>query len=92
MQKLFQNIAERKNQIIESKSDELYDWMKEHDNQIDEGIFTSILGGLAGATLGATIMRGVCKTLGIKEGPLYNLLTSKLVCGAVGATIGYNKS
>lgn len=89
MQKLFQNITNRKNQLIESKSEELYDWMQKNDNQIDEGVFGSILGGLAGITLGTTIMKTVCKTLGIKEGPLYNLLTSKIVCTAAGAAIGY---
>jgi hypothetical protein len=35
-------------------------------------------------------MKAVCKALGLEKGMIYDLLTSKLVCGIAGAAIGNN--
>lgn len=56
--------------------------------QLDEGIFTGLLGGAAGAVAGPAIMRAVCNVLGIRDGRLYDLLTSRLVTSAVGYELG----
>ena len=56
---------------------------------LEEGILGGIVGGIAGATLAPAIMKTICKVLGIQEnGTLGQLLTSKLVLGAMGAQLG----
>ena len=63
---------------------------KSLDDVMDEGLFTALLGGVAGATIGPAIMRAICKILGISEqGSLGKLMTSSLVLGALGAELGY---
>lgn len=63
---------------------------KNSNTPIDEGVFKALVGGVAGATIGPNIMKGVCKVLGIDErGTLGNLMTSKLVLTALGAYLGY---
>lgn len=60
------------------------------DDQIDEGLLSGLLGGTIGAAVGPAVMKAVCRILGISEGgTLGKLLTSSLVCAAVGAEIGY---
>lgn len=56
--------------------------------QIDEGFFSGLLGGTAGAVAGPAIMKAVCSVLGIRDGRLYDLLTSRLVTSAVGYELG----
>lgn len=82
-------ITEQKQLLIESKSDELAQMIIE-GKEINEGIISTILGGIAGSTLGATVMKAVCKALGLEKGMIYELLTSKLVCGIAGAAIANN--
>lgn len=63
---------------------------KSLDDVMDEGLFTALLGGVAGSTIGPAIMRAVCKILGIDQnGTLGKLLTSSLVMGALCAELGY---
>ena len=60
------------------------------DDVMDEGLFTALLGGVAGATIGPAIMRAICKILGISEtGTLGKLLTSSLVLGSLGSELGF---
>lgn len=62
---------------------------KANNTPIDEGIGKALLGGIAGATIGPAIMKGVCHALGISEsGALGNLMTSRLVLTALGGYIG----
>ena len=57
---------------------------------LDEGIFGSLVGIAAGATIGPAIMKAVCKVLGIDEkGVLGNLMTSRVVLAAMGSQLGY---
>jgi len=57
---------------------------------MDEGLFTALLGGVAGATIGPAIMKAICKILGIDQnGTLGKLMTSSLVMSALGAELGY---
>ena len=74
--------------LVEEKSEEILKVIKE--DQLDEGVLGSIVGGLTGLIAGSSVMKAVCKALGITQGPLYNLLTSKLICTAAGAVIGKN--
>lgn len=86
-------------QIMQSKK--VYDYIIESFEQaqeenkslsdtMDEGLFGALVGGAIGVTVGQSIMKAVCKCLGIDEkGVLGNLLTSKLVLSAMGAQLGY---
>ena len=57
----------------------------EKGEEIDEGLFTGLLGAGVGALAGPAIGRAICTVLGIKEdGPLGKLLTSRLVTTAMG--------
>lgn len=80
--KVYDYIVEA-NEIAKSENKKL-------DDVIDEGLFSSLIGGAVAATVGQSIMKAVCKCLGIDEkGTLGNLLTSKLVLTAMGAQLGY---
>lgn len=54
---------------------------------LDEGLLSSLLGGAAGFLIGPTIGKALCKALGIERGVLWDLLNSKLVTTAIGATL-----
>lgn len=63
---------------------------KVNNTPIDEGLGKAILGGLAGATVGPMIMKGVCGVLGINEnGALGNLMTSRVILTALGGYLGW---
>lgn len=63
---------------------------KENNEPIDEGLFKAITGVVAGATLGPSIMKAVCKVLGISEnGSLGNLMTSRLVLASLAGYLGW---
>lgn len=57
---------------------------------LHEGVFGQILGGLTGFALGKKIGGYICKCLGIGEGILKDLLTSRLFGASLGAAIGNN--
>jgi hypothetical protein len=87
-QQLQESVQRIEKHITKNFSNPSFNMFREEAEQIDEGILTGLLGGLVGATAGAAIMRAVCNVLKISNGPLYDLLTSKLVCGAVGVVLG----
>lgn len=59
------------------------------DNVMDEGIFGALVGAAAGATIAPSIMKSICKVLGISEnGTLGNLLTSRVVLAAICSELG----
>jgi len=57
-------------------------------NELDEGVFGAIFGGLAGVTVGPWLGKAICKCLGIDKGLLYDVFTSRLFTTALGVTIG----
>lgn len=79
-------ISKNNNVILESKIDKLSEAIN-RGQQIDEGFFSSLLGGVAGLTAGSAVMKAVCKSLGIEKGLLFDLLTSKVICGVAGVKI-----
>ena len=63
---------------------------KENNIPIDEGILGAVAGGILGTTVGPKLMQAVCKALGVDvKGSFGSLLTSKLVMGAVGTSMGW---
>ena len=63
---------------------------KEAGTPIDEGIFGAIGGAILGAAVGPKLGMALCKALGVDQrGTFGSLLTSKLVMGSIGATMGW---
>ena len=64
--------------------------LNDNDIPIDEGILGAVAGGILGTTVGPKLMQAVCKALGVDvKGSFGSLLTSKLVMGAVGTSMGW---
>ena len=63
---------------------------KENGTPIDEGILGAIGGAILGAAIGPKLGAAICKALGVDQrGTFGSLLTSKLVLGSIGATMGW---
>lgn len=84
-----QSVNEELNQQYDSIIETLQK-AKEEQRPINEGLFSSILGGVAGMSFGPAVMKAVCKALGVDvKGTFGSLLTSRLVLTAVGTEIGW---
>ena len=84
-----QQVQPNRQQVQEQESQPKQE-AKEQEVPLDEGIGKAILGAAAGVTVGPTIMKGVCKVLGISEtGALGNLMTSRLILTALAGYLGY---
>jgi hypothetical protein len=70
------------------KEDGTYDLERLNEEITNEGLLGSILGGLAGFALGKSIGKMIARVLGIERGVFYDLLTSRLVGTALGASLG----
>ena len=94
--KTLDEFTQEKNQINESM---VYEEMiqklqeaKESGTPIDEGLFGALVGGIAGITIAPSIMKAVCKVLGIDvKGQFGSLITSRLVLTALCAEMGWRK-
>lgn len=65
---------------------------KEAGKPIDEGLFGAIIGGIAGITIAPSVMKAICKILGIDvKGQFGNLMTSRLVLTALCTEMGWRK-
>ena len=63
---------------------------KENNIPLDEGILGAIGGAVLGASFGPKLGAAICKALGCDpKGTFGSLLTSKLVMGSIGATMGF---
>ena len=63
---------------------------KEQGKPIEEGLFTGLFAGAAAYTIGPSVMRAVCDTLGINvKGPLGSLMTSKLILADMATKLGW---
>lgn len=63
---------------------------KENNIPIEEGLLGAVTGGLIGATVGPSVMKSICKILGIDErGQFGSLLTSRMITTALGAAMGW---
>ena len=70
------------------REDGTYDLERLNEEITNEGFFGSIIGGLAGFALGKSVGKMIARVLGIEKGIFYDLLTSRLVGTALGATMG----
>lgn len=63
---------------------------KQSGTPIDEGIFGAIGGAILGSTIGPKLGAALCKALGVDpKGTFGSLLTSRLVMGAIGTSMGW---
>lgn len=63
---------------------------KENGTPINEGLFGAIGGAILGSTFGPKLGAAICKALGVDpKGSFGSLLNSKLIMGAIGATMGW---
>ena len=94
--KTLDELTQEHRQITESM---MYDDMikrlqeaKESGTPIDEGFLGAVIGGIAGVTIAPSIMKAVCKILGIDvKGQFGSLITSKLVLAALCTEMGWRK-
>lgn len=94
--KRLEEVVNEQNQINESF---IYDDMiqklqeaKEAGTPIDEGLIGALVGGIAGVTIAPSIMKAVCKILGVDpKGQFGSLITSRLVLGALCVEMGWHK-
>ena len=94
--KTLNELTQENNQINEAM---MYDDMiqklqeaKESGKPIDEGLFGAVIGGLAGITIAPSIMKAICKILGIDiKGQFGSLITSRLVLTALCTEMGWKK-
>lgn len=54
----------------------------------NEGLLGGIVGGIGGLIAGDKLGKAICKALGVTTGPLYQLLTSKIVMTAICTYLG----
>ena len=81
-------LNESQEQMINEAAEIIAEKIK-NGEEVDEGLFGSVVGGLTGAAIGPAIGRAICKALGITSGLLYDLLNSRMFTTAVAAYIGY---
>ncbi len=63
---------------------------KENGTPIDEGLLGAIGGAILGSAFGPKLGGAICKALGVDpKGTFGSLLTSKLVMGSIGLTMGW---
>ena len=63
---------------------------KENGTPIDEGLIGAIGGAILGSAFGPKLGGAICKALGVDpKGTFGSLLTSKLVMGSIGLTMGW---
>ena len=63
---------------------------KENNIPIDEGILGAIGGAVLGVAIGPKLGAAICKALGVdQKGTFGSLITSKLIMGAIGTTMGW---
>ena len=78
--------------ITESKTDSIPSDVKSIDDEIlniqNEGVIGGLIGGLGGIIAGDKLGMAICKALGVTTGPMYSLLTSKLVITAICTYLG----
>ncbi|MBR4589625.1 MAG: hypothetical protein IKO36_03085 [Bacteroidaceae bacterium] len=90
-----EELSEEDNAIIDSVVNRISESVKNGEDLekvmeeiVNEGLLGSIVGGLVGISLGSAVMKAVAKVLGVEKGILYDLLTSKVCCAAVGVVMG----
>lgn len=59
-----------------------------NNQEVDEGVIAGVLGAIGGVALGPKVGGALCSALNVQKGVFYDLLTSRLVTGAICAKLG----
>lgn len=85
------HVIKESNEITPSEYTELREILDTYGDtkirDIDEGIISKVLGGIAGFAVGPSIGKVIANALGVQRGIIYDMLTSRLVGAALGAAI-----
>lgn len=78
------------NHVNEAEERNILDCIRDAANgqEVDEGIIAGVLGGLAGVAVGPKVGEALCAALNVQKGVFYDLLTSRIVTGAICAKLG----
>lgn len=96
--KVYENLIidysnDEKQDVVTDDYDKLIEELKkakEENIPIEEGLLGAIGGAILGSTIGPKLGNAICKALGVDpKGSFGNLLTSRLVMGAIGTTMGW---
>lgn len=83
-----EHLTESEVQQAERVYTEFSQVLREHGiENLDEGILGSIFGGIAGFVVGPAVGKVIANALGIEKGVLFDMLTSRLVGTALGASL-----
>tara|TARA_R110000772_G_scaffold57747_8_gene130761 strand:- start:57641 stop:58672 length:1032 start_codon:yes stop_codon:yes gene_type:complete len=83
LKKKIDKIVSKNIQVLENLQIELISKLLTDPESLNEGIFGRALGGIAGFALGPKIGKAIARVLGIEKGPLFNVLTSRIVSAAL---------
>lgn len=76
--------------LLESMQAELLITILNNPESLNEGIIGRAIGGITGLALGPKVGKLIAKVLGIQKGPLYNVLTSRVVSAALAQELTKN--
>jgi uncharacterized protein YcfJ len=84
-----EHLTEDELKLAEDAYIKLQEYIKDKNiNELDEGVIGSILGGVAGFLVGPALGKIIANTLGVEKGIIFDMLTSRVVCAALGAALG----
>lgn len=83
LKKKMDKIISKNIEVLENLQVELLIKVISDPESLNEGIVGRALGGIAGFALGPKIGRAIARVLGIEKGPLFNVLTSRIVSAAL---------
>ena len=83
LKKKIDKIISKNIEVLENLQVELLIKVISDPESLNEGIFGRALGGIAGFALGPKIGKAIARVLGIEKGPLFNVLTSRIVSAAL---------
>ena len=75
---------------VNESSKTIIDYIKDAQDgkTVDEGVIGGVLGAIGGIAFGPKIGKAICNVLNLKDGPLYDLFTSRLVTTAICLKLG----
>jgi len=83
LKKKMDKIISKNIEVLENLQVELLIKVISDPESLNEGIMGRALGGIAGFALGPKIGKAIARVLGIEKGPLFNVLTSRIVSAAL---------
>tara|TARA_Y100000389_G_scaffold19791_1_gene17111 strand:+ start:3062 stop:4093 length:1032 start_codon:yes stop_codon:yes gene_type:complete len=83
LKKKIDKIVSKNIEVLENLQIELLTKILTEPETLNEGILGRALGGIAGFAVGPKIGKAIAKVLGIEKGPLFNVLTSRIVSAAL---------